>query len=201
MSNCCFSCFHIEGSDVSRFHQLIDSKTDYYDIVVNCGLLDEEGNPTVSCRGNITSYEYEDGSIYFNTETAWSALPEIWFAIREKFSLNVEISYYSEESGMGYFEKHDSTGVFADCEYFVDFYCENDEDEEFLSSFRTFYEDGSTRSEEDVREFLSCFLNLEESDDNETYELIEWFYSEVDNKKKDENTFVRIEQYVEVFEV
>ena len=67
---------------------------------------------------DIHSYDSDMASIKLTTETAWSACSELMDKIAEKYDL--QLFYYSEESGCGIFETNDVEGQFFPSRYMVD---------------------------------------------------------------------------------
>lgn len=67
---------------------------------------------------DIHSYDSDMASIKLTTETAWSACSELMDKIAEKYDL--QLFYYSEESGCGIFETNDAEGQFFPSRFMVD---------------------------------------------------------------------------------
>jgi hypothetical protein len=73
----------------------------------------------VSCRGEWSSLELNDGVITFNTMSAWSAPTEVFDFIKQKFP-SIEIFFLSCEPGCLYFVSNDSDSCYYPDRYIVD---------------------------------------------------------------------------------
>jgi hypothetical protein len=80
----------------------------------------------VSCRGEWSCLELNNGIITFSTESAWSAPIEVFDLIKQKFP-SLEIFFLSVEPGCEYFVVNDIEGRFYPDRYIVDL-CTADED-------------------------------------------------------------------------
>jgi hypothetical protein len=80
----------------------------------------------VSCRGEWSSLELNDGIITFNTESAWTAPTEVFDLIKQRFP-SIEIFFLSCEPGCVYFVSNDSDSRFYPERYIVDLCTANEE--------------------------------------------------------------------------
>lgn len=145
-------------------------------IVACAGLKrkDEDIENGVECRGMvITDFTYkednENSKLYFETETAWKPMPEMWYKILEKYAPNCEYLYCSEEPSMGIYESNDvERKIFKD-EYFVDTWYDDDEKSELQKYFP---DTGYEYKAEDIKKGIQKTLQTTEID---MEELIERF--------------------------
>jgi hypothetical protein len=110
----------------------------------------------VSCRGEWSCLELNDGIITFSTESAWSAPIEVFDFIKQKFP-SIEIFFLSTEPGCEYYVVNDPEGRFYPDRYIVDL-CTADEEylTEYFEDLETALDwineqtDSNVKSEEDV---------------------------------------------------
>lgn len=77
----------------------------------------------VYCRGSWSDLFYEGGILYFNTETAWGPMTEVFDLIKQKFP-SLQIYYSAEEPGCELFTTNDVDGLYFKDRYFLDSYDE-----------------------------------------------------------------------------
>lgn len=92
-------------------------------IVLGAGLDIEK----IECRGIIeclSDVETNDdtSTLTFQTETAWTAMNEMWYQILAKYAPNCTLYFSSEEPGCEYFVKNDEEGKYYPEEFLVDAY-------------------------------------------------------------------------------
>jgi hypothetical protein len=80
----------------------------------------------VSCRGEWSCLELNNGIITFSTESAWSPCTEVFDLIMQKFP-SIQLYYFSEEPGCELYETNDAEGRFFPYRYVVEI-CTVDED-------------------------------------------------------------------------
>ena len=71
----------------------------------------------VYCRGEITSYGYEDNRVYLYCETAWGEMPEFRHFLEQQYP-GSKVYYCVEECGNCVYATNDTDG-----EFFKDRYC------------------------------------------------------------------------------
>ena len=158
MPNWCYTHYTFDGNanDIEAFHNNIEEWTSVDDnrsafgeswlgnlvekagfgkyIATNC----PEGL-RIRCRGSISDIgEVEDSSderksFSLSTETAWYAMPKIFFEIIEKFEYNISVAYQVEECGMGIYEIYDpdNLGCYDDASLYLDLFINDNEEEVF----------------------------------------------------------------------
>lgn len=73
----------------------------------------------VQCRGSWEDLMLCNGTLNFNTTTAWSAADEVMALICEKYP-SLGYYYYTEEPGMGIYQTNDVCGEYYPDRYYVD---------------------------------------------------------------------------------
>lgn len=71
----------------------------------------------IYCRGSWDNLLYENDTVTFNVETAWSEPNEVRHFIEEKFP-DIRLYYQSEESGMGIYITNDDIGQYFPEKYY-----------------------------------------------------------------------------------
>lgn len=152
MSNWCFTNYIFHGSkeEIKDFHNKITEWTsnNYMEngfgerwlgnVVCGAGFEDRinSENNRIRCRGSISwfelnhdidSDEFDEGLLYMDVETAWSAMPIMWKLIIEKMGYKtIGFSFISEECGMEIYDIFDPYGDFPE-KYNVDIYLEGED--------------------------------------------------------------------------
>ena len=125
MPNWCYTTYRLEGKqeDIEALDQVMEEledlekplvKSDFGNEWLGCLVtkLGEDWNK-VGCRGSwINRCLMPDGTLSFETETAWSPAEEVIALIQEKYPGIENVWYYSEEPGMGFYETNDAEGRF-----------------------------------------------------------------------------------------
>lgn len=129
-------------------------------IVGNSGIgswTNELNKKRFECRGRLDGYELMDGYISLSTETAWSPMLGMWYAIIDEYIPGAELYYTAEESGCGLYNTNDPD---YEGKYIVDAW-----DIDIESDWEA--------SEETVVEILQGLLNVKEDDVNILLNLFE----------------------------
>lgn len=155
-------------------------------IVLGAGLETVETiSDGIPCRGKFCGdWYFEDGQLWFDTETAWGPMPEMWEKLVEMLAPHCTYHWLATESGCGVFFKDDPDNLcFAGSDYFVDEYHENENEpiivcgeddddlvsEEFLEKKLREYYDDSTSS---LQELIARAEDEEFNDPNSFISII-----------------------------
>ena len=125
-------------------------------------------------RGLITSLGFTDlkndgGQIEMFTDTAWCPLIEMWQRVVDKHLPGADITFISEEPGVGIYETNDP--VYDNC-YVIDIY--GDIPDNFEDGWESMWE----ANEETVIDFCQKALKTDETDINKLLKAskeLEWF--------------------------
>lgn len=92
-------------------------------IVLGAGLDKEktEYRGYIECLDDVCENE-DTYTLTFQTETAWTAMNDMWYKILAKYAPHCTLYYSSEEPGCEYFVKNDELGKYYPEDYLVDAY-------------------------------------------------------------------------------
>ena len=196
MPNWCFNSEVIDGpkAEVKSLHKkLVEWTSKNYcengfgtewlgNIVGFAGFkrIEEDEKQGFPCRGNISSdFEYEEcgdeAVIRFTSLTAYVCMPELWYAVIDKFAPHCKYYYFSEEPSNAFYMSNDKGHKYFDDFIVVDVYYDEEHVPETIKNH--FPESSCDYSEEEVVRGLQDILKTDESDIDK---LIEEF------KKKDD---------------
>ena len=133
MANLCLTSYVIEGKKkeiqdlFNKLNSLItseDSLKENHQGECPLGKVVElfgEDSKKICCRGEFNNLEIAESGLflYFNTETAWNDMPEVWDLVISQYST---LSYYfrAEECGMSYYVTNDADGKHFPERYIAD---------------------------------------------------------------------------------
>jgi hypothetical protein len=119
MANTCFTCYTITADDAADFQQLSKIlrifwnrtqsviETDWSPHWLGNLVADFGGDwQKVYCRGEVCDLDLGNDKIWLTTETAWSAMNEVFEFIKEKLP-SLHIVWQAEEFGCGYWTTND----------------------------------------------------------------------------------------------
>ena len=140
---------------------------------------DEDAENGYRCRGSvidgfdIEDEDDDDACISYTTETAWGPMPDMWYALLEKYAPHCNYYYSSEEPGMGVYYSNDVKHRFFDEEFFVDV-CIYNKDKIPQMYIEEFGEEPSwERKEDSIRKSLQRILATNEEDIDKLLEMFE----------------------------
>lgn len=124
MPNWCYTNYVVEGDrkDIADLHAKMVALQNMQEPYVPNGfgptwlgcLINKLGGDwnKIYCRGSWSELEiYPDGTLRFNTETAWYRMDEVEAFLKSKYK-SLRIYFYTEEEGMEIFETNDVEGKY-----------------------------------------------------------------------------------------
>lgn len=123
----------------------------------------------VYCRGEITSYGYEDNRVYLYCETAWGEMPEFRHFLEQQYP-GSKIYYQVEECGNEVYATNDMDGEYFKDRYCLDFYDGLEYFETIETAAKFIGEKIGKQLQPDFREIERAIDDyLEEHDDDESW--------------------------------
>lgn len=191
MPNWCYTNItisHGNETEIEKLEKLIDEWTskDYMkngfghkwlgNIVLGSGVgtVDSDKATDLRCRGTIIDYYKSANELVINTETAWTAMLQMWIKVIEKYLPDAELIYNAEELGcdISYTNDPDLVG-----KYILDYYGDDD------------FESDWEASEDTARKMLQELLVTTETDMEKLIQMIyeddydisihQWKYADV----------------------
>ena len=130
---------------------------------------DEDMETGLACRGSIVDdFDLEidennnTGIIRFASQTAWGAMPEMWFKIVEKFAPHCKYFFCSEEPGMMEYYTNDTENEYFTDEYRICGWYENEDSAAKYGNLDIIQEmlDAPYMDAKDLEDYLQDLFNL-----------------------------------------
>lgn len=135
MANLCSTIYKCVGDEkeLEKLYQLIKKNYESGEPYI-CSILESMGvdlkeldNKCLRYRGDVTYFDYDDGILTIDQDTAWCEQEGFRISIEEKYP-NVKVFYCEEEPGFGIYRTNDIEGEY----FFEKFVIDSRDDHEYF---------------------------------------------------------------------
>lgn len=134
----------------------------------------------ISCREwfNNGKPEFKDGVLTINTESAWNFQGWAWELVKNKYP-SIDIYFRSEELGCEIFCTNDTSGLYFQDKYLLDWYRDDEGEQEYFSddcSFIEYVQDNIDSSVSTFEEAMRALKDIQDDSSDDYANLYEIEY-------------------------